>query len=150
MPQQPKPAKGGAEMHRDEERDEEDDLVEAAVEGAATGAGAGGERDGGGGGGGDGAPPAAPGSGSVLTSPAMKRLAFVMALALAAYLVYRWAQNRSGGGFDIEDETGDDRVGPGGIPVDENGIPQIPRDDDDPLVADEAIGRVLGFWGDED
>ena len=153
MSHQPKPAATGAEAHRQDDGDDEDD--DRSV---PTGARAGGDRDGGGGGGGQ--PPSSSSPGIFARVPA-KKLAIAGGAAIALYLLWKLYQETDaldigrGGSEGPERNGSDPEVDPmvrearkRGLRVTDDGQPDIPQRDDDPLAADHEAGKWIFNWGD--
>lgn len=133
----PKPAEADADTHREEDEDEHQDQDVAAIPDDAHPR----DGDGGiGGGGDDGATPGAGGSLSGLITS--KRFLMLLAAVAAAFVAYRYYQANDGfGGVTdtIDRGTSDEEE------EEEDPMPNIPQDKEDPLRADdEAFKWVFG------
>lgn len=145
MSTQPKPAKGGADAHRQPQEKDEDDEHAPPMPSLDPE-----DRDGGGGGGGD--SPAAPGSGATsVFGVSTKKLALAAGVLLAAFILWQLWKNRD----TIDRQRREQRehdTEPEGNPnnpsVDEEEMPQIERDPDDPLAADHEAGKHIFDWED--
>lgn len=132
-PSKPKPATG-ADAHRQDDEDS-DDVEHAAIPEDISPA----DRDGGGGGGGD-RPDAGAGGGAASVF-GQRKVVIGLALVAGALLVY-WYLNSQ----NVQRQPDRDDASAGGdVEPEENGMPNIPNNPDDPLAADhEAMKYIFG------